>query len=137
LLFGTFEPNEQISEYLKGITISFPSETDESTLDLPGIGSFEPSGLGVLILNQLEDRLAFVVLADVEENLISLTDLLSSGSLFGCFTTDTLALCKVGVGCFTTDTLALCKVGETDSSSFDFDFETDFNIVDDFPEAEG
>jgi hypothetical protein len=122
LLFGTFEPNEQISEYLKGITITFPSETDESTLDLPGVGSFEPSGLGVLILNQLEDRLAVVVLADVEENLISLTDLLSSGSLFGCFTTDTLAL---------------CKVGETDSSSFDFDFETDFNIVDDFPEAEG
>lgn len=124
LAFGTFEPDESISEYLQGTGISLPSETDDSTLNLPSIGPIEPSGLGVLILNQLTDRIALIVLVDDSENLSSLTDLLISGTLFGCFTTDSLAL---------------CKVGETDSFSSDFglDFGSEFDDFEDFPEAEG
>jgi hypothetical protein len=124
LVFGTFDPDDTVRQFLEGVKITYPSESDDFTLGLPDIGSLEPSGLGVMILNQLEQRRALILLADDTENLRSLAELLSGGSLFGCYVTETMAL---------------CKVGETDSSSFESNsgFDTSLDEFNDFLEGEG
>jgi len=96
LFLGTFAPSEELDPIIG----RFDLVTDDfsETVTIPGFGNVGRAGNGVLLFESGKKGNTLVVLADELEDLISLMDVVSSGSLTSCVLQDQIAVCSVGFG---------------------------------------
>lgn len=74
----------------------FPNDEAEfsPSIFVPEFGKIPKEGFGFFLLQQASDYTTLVILADSQENAVSLLQLLVSGSLEPCLATDFVAVCQ-------------------------------------------
>ncbi len=99
LLTGLYDQTDStVDLYLDLLNVALPSESDDGTLRLPGLGGVQPEGTGTVLLRQTSKRTVLVLLADSTENLRTLLDYLVSRDFSGCLLEEKVAVCRVGLG---------------------------------------
>ena len=86
---GTSEGSPAINEKRK-----YDSNSLSDYFNVPGIGLIPSEGFGFILLKQEEDHIVLILLADSQENATALLNLLTTGSLESCLTTNTIAVCE-------------------------------------------
>lgn len=118
LVLGLFDPDPDLDEYLAPLEIIFPSDDPDGLLHVPGFGALNPAGIGVVGLGREEGLTTLALLAEDEEKLVSLLELMSFDLLEGCLLNGAYGLCMVGEG---------DGFGSNDEFEFDLDFEEAFS----------
>jgi hypothetical protein len=117
LVVGLLEPDPDLEEYLAPLEITLPVDDADGLLHVPGFGSINPAGIGVVGTAREEGFTTLALLAEDEERLVSLLESVSFDLLEGCLIQGAYGLCKVGEG---------EGFGTTDELEFDLDFEETF-----------
>jgi len=118
LVLGLFEPDPDLEDYLAPLEITLPSDDPDGLLHVPGFGTLNPAGIGVVGVTRNDEYTTLALLAEDEERLVTLLTGMSSDLLEGCLVQGAYALCKVGEG---------EGFGETDEFEFDPNFEEAFS----------
>lgn len=98
LVLGSFELDPAIQDLIDPLELVLPAEHPDGQLTVPGFGSFNPTGIGIVGLVVGEDRTTMVLLAEDQASLVSLLETVGSGLLSDCLLSGTYALCQVGEG---------------------------------------
>lgn len=96
LVLGTFAPSDDLAEFTDPFNIALGE--DEETLIIKNFGEIGRAGNGLLLFEQSKNGNTLTLLADTQEDLLSLIATVGSGSLSGCVLQDNLAVCGVGYG---------------------------------------
>jgi hypothetical protein len=123
ILIGIYPPGDDLNPFTDSFGIDFnpgkstntpvpmptgtPQVTEESkkaveksktlltnSYNVPGIGLVPSQGFGFILLKQTQGGIEVAFLADSQKNAVELLNLLVKGSLQGCLTTDTIAVCE-------------------------------------------
>ncbi len=96
LFLSTFAPSEDLDPIIG----RFDLVTDDFSefVTIPGFGDIGRAGNGVLLFESGKKGNTLVLLSDTLEDLISLLDTVSSGSLASCVLQDQIGVCSVGFG---------------------------------------
>jgi hypothetical protein len=87
------------AEDLKKLTAPFDvSVEEEGSVTLAKVGKFARTGNGLILFNENKKGVTLTLIADTPEDLVSLVNLLASGSLGGCVLQNNAAVCSVGFG---------------------------------------
>jgi hypothetical protein len=78
--------------------IGFESDATPQTVIIPGLGRFSASGTGMLLFSREGGKNRLILLADTQDNLNSLMNVLSSGDLSSCVQQGQIAICSLGSG---------------------------------------
>jgi hypothetical protein len=78
--------------------IGFESNTPPQTVIIPGLGRFSAAGTGMLLFSREGGKNRLILLADTQDNLNSLMNVLSSGDLSSCVQQGQIAICSLGSG---------------------------------------
>lgn len=100
VVFALFDNPEPIRPYLEGIPLVLPSESPDGKLDLPGFPSFDPTGVGVLLVSHGRGGTSLILLAQNSADLEATFSLVTTRDLSGCFVHGVAAICQVGAGGF-------------------------------------
>ncbi len=96
LVLGTFTPSDDLLDFTNPFDIKF-DETGE-TIALKNFGKVGRAGNGILLFEQNKQGNILTLLADTPEDLLSLLNTVTSGSLSGCVLQNDFAICSVGYG---------------------------------------
>lgn len=96
LVLGTFSDSEDLLAYLEPFEV-FPDYYSEY-IDIPGFGRIGRYGTGVMLFQPGRDGNTLILLADTNDDLISLLDMVSSGELGGCVLQANVGVCSIGSG---------------------------------------
>jgi hypothetical protein len=126
IIFTSFKVDDAVLPYIETIEgLQLPQDTEDGLLHIPGFGEVTPSGIGLLLLAQSEERTVLFFMADSAENLLSLAETITTVNLDHCLVQPHAAICKVGLGeGFQFD---------QDLNGEGFNFEFDDSILEDFP----
>ncbi len=96
LVLGTFTPTDDLLNF----TDPFNIELDEfsETITVKNFGNIGRSGNGLLLFETNKKGNTLTLLADTPEDLISLLNTVTSGSLYGCVLQGDIGICSVGYG---------------------------------------
>jgi hypothetical protein len=111
LLLGTFDSVEEIDPIANRFDLTMDDFSEFVTL--PGFGDIGRAGNGVLLFDTGKNGNTLVLLADTTEDLTSLIDILSNGSLDSCVLQGTVGVCSVGYGGSFSDGESFEEGGET------------------------
>ncbi|MEK6588247.1 MAG: DUF4350 domain-containing protein [Chloroflexota bacterium] len=98
LVLAFFEPDPAIEDLIDPLELVLPAEHPDGQLTVPGFGSFNPAGIGLVGLTVGEDRTIMVLLAEDQAGLVSLLETVGSGLLSDCLLSGAYVLCQVGEG---------------------------------------
>jgi hypothetical protein len=96
LVLGTFTPSDDLLDFTDPFNIKF-NETSE-TIAVKNFGEIGRTGNGILLFEKNKKGNRLTLLADTPEDLISLLNTVTSGSLSGCVLQDDLGICGIGYG---------------------------------------
>lgn len=96
LVLGTFIPSDDLLKFTDPFNIEL-DETSE-TIILKNFGKIGRSGNGLLLFEKNKNGNTLTLLANTPEDLISLLNTISSGSLYGCVLQGDIGICSVGYG---------------------------------------
>jgi hypothetical protein len=96
IILGTFTPTDDLSKFTDPFNIKF-DDTSE-TIGVKGIGNIGRTGSGLLLFDKNPKGNKLTLLADTQDNLITLLNTVASGSLDGCILQDDIGVCGVGYG---------------------------------------
>ena len=96
LVLGTFIPSDDLLKFTDPFNIEF-DETSE-TITVKNFGEIGRSGNGLLLFEKNKNGNTLTLLADTPEDLISLLNTVTSGSLPGCVLQGDIGICSVGYG---------------------------------------
>jgi hypothetical protein len=94
--------------------------TSKDLVDIPGFGKIVPSGIGLVLYKPGPQRNTLVLLAESQEQLLTLLRQISSGSLDGCTTAGMIAVCGVGKASSDSGLGGLPGMDETGGGKIDF-----------------
>ena len=94
LVLGTFTPSDDLEEFTKPFNIEPGKE--EETITIEKFGEIKRDSNGLLLLEKTKNGNTLTLLADSQEDLLSLLSTVGGGSLSGCVLQDNLAVCSVG-----------------------------------------
>jgi hypothetical protein len=94
LVLGTFTPSDDLAAF----TEPFEIEPDDDTIVVKKFGEIGRSGNGLLLFEQGKNGNTLTLLADTQEDLLSLVATIGSGTLSSCVVQNDLAVCSVGSG---------------------------------------
>lgn len=96
IVLGTFSSSDDLTKYIApfGLTLNDFSEF----VEVPHFGKIGRSGNGILLFSPGEKGSTLVLLADTVDDLTTLMDTLSNGSLFGCVVQGDVGVCSIGFG---------------------------------------
>lgn len=94
ILIGSFDAIEEFEDYLLKADV----EVGETSITTAAFGDVDKSGNGVLIFEPNKKGNTLLLMASTPEDIISLISTASYNSLGTCLTSETLAVCSVGVG---------------------------------------
>jgi hypothetical protein len=126
IILSPFDVDDAILSYLEPIEgLVLPQDAEDGFLNAPGFDELSPTGIGLLLLTQTEERTVLIFMADTAENLLSLADKIEDGNLAHCLVQAHAAICKVGPG-------EGFEFGQ-DLNGEGFNFEFDDSLLDNFP----
>lgn len=96
LVLGLFEKAEKLEDFLAPFNLEL--NEDEKTVALKKFGEIGRAGNGLLLFEQGKDGNTLILLADSQEDLLTLISNLGGGALSGCVLQDNFAVCSVGYG---------------------------------------
>jgi hypothetical protein len=96
LVLGTFTPSDDLEIFTEPFGIE--ASEDEETILVKKFGKIGRSGNGLLLFEQGKSGNTLTLLADTQEDLLSLVATIGSGSLSSCIVQDRLAVCSIGSG---------------------------------------
>jgi hypothetical protein len=96
LILGTFTPSDDLLHFTDPFNIEFDELSE--TITVKNFGDIGRSGNGLLLFEKNKKGNTLTLLADTPEDLISLLDTLTSGSLYGCVLQGDIGICGVGYG---------------------------------------
>lgn len=94
VLIGLFDAEEEFDTYLKRADV----EIDGGTLSTVALGDVNRSGNGLLLFDATQRGNTLTMLADSEEDLITLLGAMGYNGLSSCLTSPQMAVCSVGYG---------------------------------------
>jgi hypothetical protein len=97
LVLGTFTPSDDLLNFTDPFNIKLVDETSE-TITVKNFGEIGRSGNGILLFEKNNKGNTLTLLADTPEDLISLLNTVSGGSLSGCVLQGDIGICGVGYG---------------------------------------
>jgi hypothetical protein len=98
IVLGLYSPSDDVRPYLEPFDLTLPEDSSDGTMRVPGFGKVKPAGTGLMLLSRTGDGITLVLLAESNELLLRLVDLLAGRDLFGCIVQDQVALCPLGMG---------------------------------------
>jgi hypothetical protein len=96
LVLGTFTPSDDLLKFTDPFNVVL-DETSE-TITVKNFGKIGRSGNGLLLFEKNKNGNTLTLLADTPEDLISLLNNVTSGSLTGCVLQGDIGICSVGYG---------------------------------------
>lgn len=96
LVLGTFTPSDDLADFTDPFDIEIGE--DDDIIVIEKFGEIGRSGNGLLLFEQGKNGNILTLLADTQEDLLSLVSAIGSGSLSSCVMQDNLAVCGVGYG---------------------------------------
>jgi len=96
LVLGTFTPSDDLLKFTDPFNIGF-DETSE-TITVKNFGEIGRAGNGILLFEKNKNGNTLTLLANTPEDLLSLLNTVTSGSLSGCVLQDSFGICSVGYG---------------------------------------
>ena len=96
LILGTFTPTDDLLNFTESFNIGFDESSE--TIAVKNFGEIGRSGNGILLFETNEKGNTLTLLADTPEDLISLLNTVTSGSLSGCVLQGEIGICSVGFG---------------------------------------
>ncbi|MGH2619016.1 MAG: hypothetical protein ACRDHG_00400 [Anaerolineales bacterium] len=118
LVLGLLEPDPELGELIEPFDLVLPSETEDGRLEVPGFGSFDPTGIGFVGLARADGHTTLILLASDQAGLVSLLETVGQGLLSDCLLSQSTALCQIGEG---------AGLGASEPLGFDLSFEETFN----------
>jgi hypothetical protein len=118
LVLGLFDPDPELDGLIGPLGIDLPRDTEDGMLQVPGFGSVNPAGLGLVGLYRSDDRTTLVLLGETQQDLVTLLETVGQGLVGDCLRTPTFALCHIGAG---------PGLGAPESFDFGFGLEESFN----------
>ena len=116
LVLGTLAPSEDLDPILNRFDLTVDGFSDYVTV--PGFGNVGLAGNGIMLYEATKKGNSLVLLAGTSEDLISLIDTISGGSLSSCVLQDKLGVCSVGYGgSFSEDQSFLEETAPADQTS--------------------
>jgi hypothetical protein len=100
VVLSLFEADPELGDLLGQFDLTLPRDSDRGLLEIGGLPAFDPTGVGVLLLAQVDRGAVLLLMAESESDLISLFDLLNQRSLSGCYVQAGAALCQISAGDF-------------------------------------
>jgi hypothetical protein len=97
LVLGTFTPSDDLLNFTDPFNIKLDDETSE-TITVKHFGEIGRAGNGLLLFEKNKSGNTLTLLADTPEDLISLLNAVSGGSLSGCVLQGDVGICGVGYG---------------------------------------
>lgn len=95
IIIGSFELTEDVEPFANQFDLELNGGDYITTTEFGEIGRY---GNGILLFAAATKGNTLVLLADTPEDTIALLGVLSSGSLYSCLTSDSVAVCSVGYG---------------------------------------
>ncbi len=96
LVLGTFTPSDDLLNFTDPFNIKLDEFSEIITVK--NFGDIGRSGNGLLLFEKNKKGNTLTLLADTPEDLISLLDTITSGSLYGCVLQGDIGICSVGFG---------------------------------------
>jgi hypothetical protein len=96
LILGTFAQNVALDPIVSRFNLTLDDKSD--SVSVPGFGKVGHSGNGILLFDSSKKGNTLVLLADTVDDLNSLLDTISGGSLTACVLQKDIGVCGVGVG---------------------------------------
>jgi hypothetical protein len=96
LVLGTFSPSDDLDKYVKPYKLDLNDFS--SYVEVPEFGRLGRSGNGLLLFSTGKAGNTLVLLADSVDDLTTLMDTLSSGSLTDCVLQGDVGACSIGFG---------------------------------------
>ena len=93
LVLGTFTPSDDLAKFTDPFNIEF-----DETIAVKNFGEIGRTGNGLLLFEKNKNGNTLTLLADTPEDLISLLNTVTSGSLTGCVLQGDIGICSVGYG---------------------------------------
>ena len=94
LVLGTFTPTDDSLNFTDPFNIEFDEFSE--TIAVKNFGDIGRAGNGLLLFEKNETGNILTLLADTQENLLSLLSTLTNGSLYGCVLQGDIGICGVG-----------------------------------------
>lgn len=94
IILGTFTPSDDLTPFIEPFDLTFNDEND--TVSVPELGNVSRTGNGLILFEHGKKGTRITLLADTQENLIYLLDIVGSGTLYGCVLQNDIGLCGVG-----------------------------------------
>ena len=95
IVLGTFNSSPDLAAYLQPFGISL---ADPDTIDLPGFGTIEKSGTGLLLFDHGPKTNTLILLAGSSTDLPALIKLVASGNLSACVVQGDTGVCSLSSG---------------------------------------
>jgi hypothetical protein len=96
IVLGTFTKSDDLSLFTESFNVNFDDSTESITV--PDFGKVGRSGNGLILFKPGKKGNTVVLLADTTDDLITLLDTVSGGTLTGCVLQDNTGVCSVGYG---------------------------------------
>ena len=129
IIFDLYSPSEDVQPYLELFEdVVLPIDAEDGFLTVPCFGGINPAGIGLVLLSRAEERTTLVLLAETNDELLTLAEMLADYELRDCLVCGQVALCKVGTG-----------VGfefQDDFGFGDLDFGFDESLNEEFPSTD-
>jgi hypothetical protein len=95
LVIGLLAPSDGLKPFVAPFHIDL---TEMSTITIPGFGSIDRKGIGVLLFSAGQKGNTLVMLTNALEDLPTFIDLLSNSDLSSCVIQENVGVCAVGSG---------------------------------------
>ena len=103
IVLGTFSQADDLNKYVKPFHVTMDDTNDY--IELPGFGQLGKTGNSVLLFSSGDNGNTLVLLADTEDDLVTLMSNLSSDDLSKCVLQGEVGVCSIGAsGSFSTNT---------------------------------
>ncbi len=96
IILGTFTPSDDLLKFTDPFNINFDDLSE--TISIKNFGDIGRVGNGLLLFKKNKNGNTLTLLADTQEDLLTLLNTITSGSLYGCVLQDDIGICSVGYG---------------------------------------
>ncbi len=96
IVLGTFSQADDLDPFVKPFNLKMSNFNEY--IEIPGLGKVGKSGNGLLLFAPGKQGNTLILLADSEDDLLSLMGLLISGDLSSCVLQGDLGICSIGYG---------------------------------------
>ncbi len=94
IVLGTFTPSDDLEPFTDPFDFEF--DEDKNTVTVNNLGKVDATGNGLVLFERDSNAATITLLADTQENLITLISTFGSSYLYGCVVQKDVAVCGVG-----------------------------------------